>query len=371
MDAHATQLFNEFIEKKTLYETIEEVARTSLEAVIKKNGLYICALESRVKDENSLKGKLELKGYKYKTVTDVTDLVGMRVVVFYEEEVDKFAGIVEKLFKIDRENSVDKRQALASDQFGYMSLHYICSLPTTLYFDKDHPEINDMRFELQIRTVLQHAWATAFHDTGYKSDIAVPKKYIRSLSRLAGLLEIADEEISSILREIAEYRRGVKNLIQDGSFEDLELNGDTFARYLEIGPFDALNDKIASINRAEIFKTNLSKYLAPLKLIGCKTLGDVEKLKAENSEDAYKLAVLQLGGTDLDILSSEVGLQNICEVKMVKLGEGEAGLVSLLDAVHGERESNKKAAARLLRQIESLGIASELSQAAGKDGEKQ
>ena len=204
--------------------------------------------------------------------------------------------------------------------------------------------------------MLQHAWATAYHDTGYKSDIEVPKKYIRSLSRLAGLLELADEEFSANLREIEDYRRRVRSLIHDGNFEDLELNGDTWKRYLEISPFDAINERIAAINRAEIFEQNLEGYLPVLVKLGMKTLGDIEKMKQECGEDAYKLAMLQIGGTDLDILASNVGLQNLCIVYCLKQGGGEADLKMIFDSIGGERESNRHTAKRLMEQAKTLEI---------------
>jgi DNA ligase D-like protein (predicted polymerase) len=103
----------------------------------------------------------------------------MRVITFYADDVDKVASALDRLFTVDWENSVDKRKLLETDSFGYLSLHYICSV-------EDFP----YRFEIQIRTVLQHAWANIIHDTGYKSGVEIPKRYIRSLSRLAGLLEL-------------------------------------------------------------------------------------------------------------------------------------------------------------------------------------
>ena len=95
------------------------------------------------------------------------------------------------------------------DSFGYLSLHYICSVPGFPY-----------RFEIQMRTLLQHAWANMDHDTGYKSGVEIPKRYMRNMSRLAGMLELVDDEFSKIRIELTDYRRRVQALVRSGNLDE-------------------------------------------------------------------------------------------------------------------------------------------------------
>lgn len=350
LDAHSQALLDDFIAERPVFIEMLDVVLNRIKALLKENNILVTTIEGRVKEVDSLRGKLELKGGKYKTLNDITDLLGMRIVMFYSDEVDKVASLIERSFKIDWDNSVDKRKMLNLDQFGYMSLHYICCIPPELFSDPEHPEINEFRFEIQMRTALQHVWATAYHDTGYKSDVEVPREYIRALSRLAGLLETADEQFSKIIRDLADYRRKVKTLVKDGKFEDLELNGDTFKSYLELGPFDKLNSKIASINKAEITEQSFLPYLEIFTKLGFKTLAEVEKMKEENFEDAYQLALIQLGNTDIDILASTIGVQNLCLVQILKNGYGEAGLKLFYEWLYGPRKTNERSAQRTYKQ---------------------
>jgi len=359
LDAHSQQLLDEFIEERPLFIEMLDVVINKIKALLKENNILVTTIEGRVKEVSSLAGKLELKGGKYKSLNDITDLLGLRVVMFYSDEVDKVASLIERNFKVDWEDSVDKRKVLNLDQFGYMSLHYICCIPPELLSVPGHPEVNEFRFEVQMRTALQHVWATAYHDTGYKSDVEVPREYIRALSRLAGLLETADEQFSRIIRDLSDYRRKVKALVKDGKFEDLELNGDTFKSYLELGPFDKLNSKIASINKAEVTEQSYSPYLEIFVKMGLKTLADIEKLKADYFEDAYQLALIQLGNTDIDILSGTIGVQNLCLVYILKNGEGEPGLKKFYEWLYGPRKINENSARRTYKQALLANVISE------------
>ena len=329
MDLHCEMILDEYREAVPELERLKEAALKTLREALDRNGLIVTAVEGRVKTEQSLAGKLALKGAKYATLSDITDLVGARIITFYTDDVDRIASMAEQLFEIDWSNSVDKRKLHELDSFGYSSLHYICRLPGFQF-----------PFELQLRTTLQHAWAAINHDTGYKSGIEIPREYMRRMNRLAGILEMADDEFSRIRSEITDYRRRVQTLVQNGKLDDVLLDGDTFRSYIQARPLDALNKRIAAINQAEIQEAPLIRYLRVLLALKCKTLGDVDRLIHQYESDAYLLARHQLGNTDIDIVSSAIGLQNICIVCVLTTGGGKIGLERLFDALNGHNSQN-------------------------------
>ncbi len=337
-----------------VYEQMAEVIPHRLKKIFTEAGIVVAAVEQRVKTENSLMGKLKLKDGKYRDISDITDLVGIRVITFYTDDVDKVASVLERLFDIDWENSIDKRKAHDTDSFGYLSLHYICRIPESFYVVPEHPELNEIRFEVQMRTVLQHAWANMNHDTGYKSGVEIPKVYLRNLSRLAGMLELVDDEFSRIRRELTDYRRRVHSLVASGNLDEVLLDGDSFKSYLQIKPFDTLLHRIASINQAEILAVDLSPFLALFKSMGFKTLGDIALLVKDYSEAAYQIACFQMGITDLDILSSSVAPQNLCTAFILKNGGGKAGLKMMFDTLNGSYDDNALMADFLLEQAKDL-----------------
>ena len=354
LDPHAQELLKQYKDLLPVYEKMAEVIPEKLKGFFDEACIIVAAVEHRVKAEESLVGKLKLKGGKYKDIFDITDLVGIRVITFYIDDVDKVASVLERLFEIDWENSVDKRKAHDTDSFGYLSLHYICRIPESSYTVPDHPELNKIRFEVQMRTVLQHAWANMNHDTGYKSGVEIPKVYLRNLSRLAGMLELCDDEFSRIRRELSDYRRNVQKLVASGDLSEVQLDGDSFRSYLAIKPFDRLTRRIASINQAEIQEVDMSNFLALFKALRFETLGDIANLIKEYSEAAYQIACFQIGLTDIDILSSSVAPQNLCTAYILKKGGGRAGIKLMLDALNGPDEINDAMADIILEQTKDL-----------------
>ncbi len=343
LDSHGLAILEEYRRQRPVFERMQETIPAQVRSVFEEAGIIVASIESRIKEEKSLAGKLELKGAKYASLADITDIFGMRIITFYIDDVDKVASVVERLFDVDWDNSVDKRKLHEVDSFGYMSLHYICRHP-------DFP----FRFEVQMRTVLQHAWANMNHDTGYKSGVEVPVEYLRNMNRLAGMLELADEQFSRIRSEITDYRRQVQSLVASGRLEEVPLDGDSFRSFLNLGPFDALNRRIASVNQAEIQDVSLMPYLELFKLLGFKTLGDISILIRDYSEGAYQIACYQISLTDLDIIASSVGPQNLCIAYLLKKGSGRAGIRLMLDALNGKSESNDMMAEYIVEQAKNL-----------------
>lgn len=343
LDAHCSSILQEYKDNLPLFREASEQVYNNLKKTLSDAGLILAAIECRVKTEDSLAGKLELKGSKYASLKDITDIIGLRVITFYTDDVDKVASAVERMFTIDWANSIDKRKAHEIDSFGYLSLHYICSMPDFPY-----------RFEIQMRTILQHAWANMNHDTGYKSGVEVPRRYFRNMSRLAGMLELIDDEFSKIRSELTDYRRKVQALVASGNLDEVALDGDAFRSYLNLKPFANLNKRIASVNQAEIQEVPLMPYLVVFKGLGFKTLGDVAKLIKGYSDAAYQLACYQIGLTDLDIISSSLGPQDLCITYILKTGGGKAVIKYMFDTLNGPSPSNEAMADFLAEQAKDL-----------------
>lgn len=354
LDLKCQLIVDDFDEKQALFLRMRDIVEKAIESCLEDNGVKMTAVEVRIKKRDSLMGKLQRKGFKYNFLEDVTDLLGARVITLYSEDVDRVATYMQQLFEIDWKESIDKRKMHHKDSFGYNSLHYICRIPKTLYEDPQCPELNTQRFEIQMRSTLQHVWAEMEHDIGYKTEIETPEEYIRMLGRLAGMLELADEEFSRIRNSIADYRRRMETLIKAGELSQVRLDRDTYRSYIALRPFDKLLRRIATINQSEIHQVSHSSFLPLLKEIGLETLQDVEDFIRNNEEDAYLFALSQFADTDIDIIASNVALQDLLIVATMKNGGGIPALEHLYDAINGKSVHNRRLAEMAYERAQKL-----------------
>ena len=162
------------------------------------------SVSGRLKEASSLREKIRRKHYT-DPARQVTDLCGLRVIAYLESDVDRIAALIRKEFAVDERASVDKRTELKPNQVGYRSLHLICHLGPERTALAEYERFAPHVFELQVRTVLQHAWAQIEWGRNYKFGGVLPDGLQRRLLLAAGALEILDREFSSIAAEVDSY----------------------------------------------------------------------------------------------------------------------------------------------------------------------
>jgi putative GTP pyrophosphokinase len=196
---------------RSIYPILENV-QTSLSEIVQEalsdcpNVDRICF---RVKTEKSFIDKINaltkdnLLKYKY-PFRELQDLVGGRVVVYYKSDIRKIEMELERNFK-----RVEKIEIVPDDEkeFGYEGIHYILVTPNHIY-NPHRDNINvPYFFELQIKTLYQHAWAQSEHGLGYKPGIDLPKVIKRKLAFLAAQSWGADEILEELVKDVNELKK--------------------------------------------------------------------------------------------------------------------------------------------------------------------
>ena len=158
-------------------------------------GIVVDAVSVREKDIRSARGKIRAKGYT-RPRTQMTDTIGARVVLLFESEIDKVVAYLRSVLEVSERYSRKAGEELALAEFGYRSVHLVArwrgrTMP-------DYVRLGRPWVEVQVRSLLQHAWAAIGHDHLYKGALVYPNTVKRRFFAVAGSLELFDQEFDSI-----------------------------------------------------------------------------------------------------------------------------------------------------------------------------
>ncbi|MGN1053104.1 MAG: GTP pyrophosphokinase family protein [Candidatus Scatosoma sp.] len=345
-------IIEEYRKERENFIKLDGVVYDKLCALVKRSGIQTLSIEHRVKSEASLAGKLVKNGDWYQKFENLTDILGARVICFFNDEVDKLGKMIEENFSIDWQNSSDKRALIKADSFGYLSLHYVCYLSE----DSGYPEdICNKKFEIQIRTILQHTWAAIEHDIGYKSEFGLPREYERGFSRVAGLLEVADDEFTRLRNGMKAYTDDIRAKIKENRASDVAINIVSPNEFVSHNKrMCDLVEKIAKINGAEIKTVSPDNYIEQLKWFGITTIGELQEMTGRNEKLAFELAESTLKATDIDILSSSVGLWYICRAELINKKYGQEQIADFLCVSLKDEERAKRQAKRFYERFSGV-----------------
>lgn len=244
---------------------------TILTNLLDNNDLQYLSLSGRTKNKQSILEKISRKGYK-KPETQMTDISGIRVIVFLESDIKKVCEIIETSFNVDRENSLNQDERLSTNQIGYRSVHYVCDLGVDRIKLPEFIDFSSSKFEIQVRTVLQHAWAELAHDRNYKFSGKLPPEIERNLYLYAGMLEITDKGFNDLSILIENHVQEVHDKNTEG---DLDYTLDT----LSLRQFV---ESWASKNKLEVtdtlFKSDLSELILELEQFGITNAKDLNAI---------------------------------------------------------------------------------------------
>lgn len=255
-----SKLSNQYHEWVRVHPRAAREFRDAIEDLLNDAGIIFDRVAARVKGWPSLKAKAKKRNSDGELMypnpwDDIQDIVGVRVNVFHSTVIPEAITIFGDSFEVIK--SVDKAaETRVAGGFGYGSHHLVLRVTEDM---EDLADFVGMRFEVQIRTVLQHAWAEFEHDIRYKQGLGAPSPQVDRLFTLAaGLIELADNQFDEIaalkdpahhadsdIEISAETLPGILAVLLDGRFprsrsehyrwlaDLLETNGITTMNQLE------------------------------------------------------------------------------------------------------------------------------------------
>jgi ppGpp synthetase/RelA/SpoT-type nucleotidyltranferase len=189
-------------------EALATSVRLICESALRTSDIAFHSVKTRIKTAPSVLEKIVRKKYEC-SLNSVRDLIGIRIILLYPSLIDDVVELCKKEFSVIE--FVDKRPGADSEQFGYSSVHLVCQLAGTPRGSlTEHARFAEIHFEVQIRTILQEAWAEIEHRLVYKSEIQAPSEIKRLIKRLSSSLEIADEQFQEIYEKRMDYLAKLK-----------------------------------------------------------------------------------------------------------------------------------------------------------------
>lgn len=248
------------------YEQLASEVAYILKKLLNKSAIEYASVTYRTKTFSSLAEKIHRKTYK-NPLTDITDFAGVRLVYLYKNDRPKIEQIIETDFVIIEK--ADKAKEQEEDRFGYNALHYVVKLGKT-YSGARYDDLKTLSCEIQVRTILQDAWAIVNHHLSYKQESDVPPPLKRKLSSLSALFETADDQFGTVRSEQEQYRKEMKNTLKNNPGElDREIDLDLLTEFLS----NRFPKKKVSGSDAY-----LSLVLSHAREKGVKTLADVDNV---------------------------------------------------------------------------------------------
>lgn len=268
-----TELINWYSEKRSLYQQLSKKVESIIAEIINDEKITIHAIYSRAKEIDSFAKKIEDPKYT-DPVNQITDFSGIRVIAYVESDLPKISKVIKDHFEVDENQSIDKSQTLGTDKVGYRSIHFIAKLPKDRIKLPEYKKFNNLYFEIQIRTILQHSWAEIEHDKNYKFSGVLPDELKRRFKVLAGVLELADREFNEIAKEIDSYSAEVKADTKQGKL-DISITSASLKSYMNL-KFEPLMKKGLTANfTTEDYER---KIITELKLFDVHTLKQLDEI---------------------------------------------------------------------------------------------
>jgi ppGpp synthetase/RelA/SpoT-type nucleotidyltranferase len=133
----------------------------------------------------------------------IQDQVGARVIVFYKSDVERISKV---LLEYLRPTEAKDLVPTSEWEFGYFGRHFVCLFPREI-IDPDWPkELVPDFFELQIKTLFQHAWSESNHDLGYKPESGELKgEQIRLLAFASAQAWGADHAFNDLFDQLKQH----------------------------------------------------------------------------------------------------------------------------------------------------------------------
>lgn len=278
---HQKSAVSDYLKVQHFYKDLASVVARIIEECLVKRGIKIHSVQYRAKDPNSFGRKAAIpseadpaKPQYPKPLEQIPDLAGVRVITHFPGTLADIDRLLQEEFEVI-ERSDKRQELLEEDRFGYQSIHYLVRIKSARARLAEYERFTTAIAEIQVRTILQHAWAEIEHDIQYKSAVAIPAEIHRRFMALAGMLEIADREFQAIQDTDRQLTVEARIMVKRGDLAGVEITPDALKLFLD--------KRLGS--DARISEWTYNWLIRLLKKLGFRDLKQVEAAIADYNDD--------------------------------------------------------------------------------------
>jgi len=213
---------------KPLYSNLVAEVRHHLEKCLKREHVEIHSVNQRVKTFDSFYEKIKRNEIEKRFFDRIEDLAAVRVICLYLTDLERIRAIIFDEFRV---LEADTLRTQSPEHFGYMSDHYLVALPKE-YSGPRYDKVKKLKCEIQVRTILMHAWATVSHHLDYKMKTDIPFDFRKDFNAISGVLYLADTHFELFRQKTKQSKLNLRKNAELGKLDlDQEINLDSLEVY--------------------------------------------------------------------------------------------------------------------------------------------
>ena len=290
---HILKEKNWYQRNQSIFKNLSERISLLVGDILTTEKIDYDSIDWRVKSQQSFEKKI--RDNVVSQGKDMQDFAGIRIICYLISDIEKISVILRNNFQIHENLSSNKSDILGDQKVGYQSIHLVASLSKERLKLIENKQFTNLIFEIQIRTILQHAWAEIEHEKKYKFSGELPSGIPRRFNLISGMLEMIDNEFNQLSKMIDDYSNEVKSKTRTGKL-DIPINYTSIMQYLlnKFGDKDGLFPYFRSVNL-------MKNVLEELKTLEIQTLKDLDEIIPNNIITIFKQKNFKPDFTDIII----------------------------------------------------------------------
>jgi len=270
------KILADFDRRRQSLDDLSQATEQLIRTILEEKRIPIQSVQARVKRKDKLKSKYCKPDKDYKSLDDISDLVGFRIITYYSDKIDQIAEIVTREFA-ECGPREDKRIG-KTDSFGYSAIHFDCLYLPERLKHTEYKRFAGARFEIQITTILGHAWAEMHHP--WYDEVNSPAEEIRRFHRLAAVLELAEQEFLDI-RKKREDRERIASVRVEAEAPEIPITVESLNAFIEqkhiVAEIDGILARI--LNGQLVAGASAAQLDSTVKFLAGAEIGTIQELE--------------------------------------------------------------------------------------------